>query len=93
MFVEAEESAPIFQLVKDSLKAIFLELFPSEGSDCYSQEEIKHILKLLRKSVDAPPKLVFQSARVLFTGAIRGAELDLFLPFVTRQTIVSRLSQ
>ncbi len=93
VFVQAEDTSGVYVLVKESLKAIINELLPAEGNDCYTQDEIKHVLKVLRKNVEAPPKLVFQSARIIFTGALRGAELDLFLPFVTRQTIISRLSK
>ncbi len=90
-FIQAEETSAVFTAVKYGLREIVLELNPSEGQDSYSREEIKHILKVLRKNVDAPPKLVFQSARIIFTGALRGAELDMFLPFVTRQTILARI--
>lgn len=90
-FINADDSAVVFKAVKEGLKQILSELLPAEGADCYSQEEVKHILKVLRKNVDAPPKLVFQSSRIIFTGELRGAELDVLLPHVTRQTLISRL--
>lgn len=90
-FIEGAESRDVFLSVRAKLREVVLEFFPTEGSDSYSQEEIKHLLKVVRKGVDAPPKLIFQSSRIIFTGALKGAELDLLLPFVPRQILVSRI--
>lgn len=82
----------ILKLVQASLLATLNELAPEDGEDCYSLEQIKQITKLVKKSVEAPQaKLIFQSIRVLTTGALKGAELDSLLPFVPKQVLISRI--
>ncbi len=69
-----------------------LELVPlDDGADCYTLEQIKAIIKQTKKSLELPPKIIFQSIRILTTGALKGAELDSLLPNVPREILKSRI--
>lgn len=90
-FFDTSEARTVISQVKTELLSAFDTVPLSDGEDCYSLEQIKSITKFVRKAVDAPPKLVFQSIRVLITGEMRGAELDSLLPFVPRTVLESRV--
>ena len=91
LFSEDANSQVISKVKIEFIKA--LENVPlSDGEDCYSLEQIKSITKLVRKSVESPPKLIFQAIRVLITGELRGAELDSLLPNISRHILLSRIN-
>lgn len=91
LFSEDVNSQVISKVKIEFIKA--LENVPlSDGEDCYSLEQIKSITKLIRKSVESPPKLIFQAIRVLITGELRGAELDSLLPNISRHILLSRIN-
>jgi nondiscriminating glutamyl-tRNA synthetase len=77
-----------------SVAARFTELLeehiPDDGADCYSRDQIKTLIKLVKKSSSAPPKAVFQSLRILTTGALRGPELDVLMPYIPVPVLRSR---
>ncbi len=91
-FIENEISGPVYKEVRSSLLTILNEHYPEEGESTFSQPQVKAILKLVKNASKAQAKLVFQSARIILTGALRGAELDVLLPHVDRTLIISRVS-
>ncbi len=63
-----------------------------DGADCYSKEQIKTLIKLVKKSVTVSPKLVFQSLRILTTAALKGPELDVLMPHVPVTVLRARFA-
>jgi nondiscriminating glutamyl-tRNA synthetase len=89
--VSIEENKSALLQVKNTIASLLEEVPLEDGADCYSKEQIKLIIKRVRKSVEIPPKLVFQSLRVLVTGALKGPELDVLMPHIPYLVLRSRL--
>ncbi|HMO17618.1 MAG TPA: glutamate--tRNA ligase family protein [Oligoflexia bacterium] len=90
--LSGESENEVFVQVKQSVSSLLEKLHTDEGEDCYSVQQIKTIIKEVRKAVEAPPKLVFQSLRIIFTGALKGPELDVLLPHVPYSILKKRVS-
>jgi len=85
------ENFDIFSSVKKELLDEMSNIILEDGSDSLSLEQIKYLTKHVKKKLDCPPKLIFQSIRVLTTGALKGAELDILLPHVPREILKTRI--
>lgn len=58
--------------------------------DSYSEQQFKDLVKHVKKSVSAKGKTIFQGVRLAITGELSGPELALFVPFVSRDTLIER---
>jgi glutamyl-tRNA synthetase len=59
--------------------------------DSYTEQQFKDLLKQVKKSVSAKGKTIFQGVRLAITGQLSGPELTLFVPFVSRDTLLERV--
>lgn len=88
--IELSENLEALKLVSSAFLELLETQTPDDGSDCYTKEQIKSLIKQIKKNVSVPPKLIFQSMRILTTGALKGPELDVLMPHIPVSTIKAR---
>lgn len=90
--LEVKENQDAVNLLSNEFISFVEANSPDDGSDCYSKEQVKALIKHMKKNLDLPPKLVFQSLRIMITGMLKGPELDVLMPHIPLSVLKERVS-
>lgn len=90
-FAPEEEKAD-FLKVLSTWSDLLDELSPEPDRDSYSEEQFAQIMSQVKKRSDVKnKKTIFQAMRVAITGRLRGPELNILVPLVSRDKLISRV--
>jgi nondiscriminating glutamyl-tRNA synthetase len=80
-------------LVISTWRDLLSQAATEDGNDCYSREQFQQLVSRLKKGLEIPQKLMFQSLRLAVFGRPTGPELKLLIPFIRREILLARAEQ
>ena len=89
-FLKTSEGKEGFPKVAEAWTSALDETPLELDRDCYTIEQAKTIVKSLKKRVEVPNKVIFQSLRTLVTGTLSGPDLNTLVSITTRDVLLER---
>lgn len=90
-FADASFSAQVAQVFQAWKK--LLKEMPVENGESYSAEEFNKLLAIMKKTVEVEKKSIFQGMRLAIMGDLKGPELNVLVPLIPRELLLSRVEQ